>query len=95
MKWVIMSLLFIIVMSFCFTLFIVFNWVLYNPDTGIEPTLDEFAQESFSRYYRQWWDGITNNIAFGFGLSGVLCLFLAIICYIASVFDNKPGADVY
>ena len=76
-------------MSFCFTLFIVFNWFLYNPDTGIQPTLDEFAQESFSRSYLDWWDNINTNIAFGFGLAGVVCMFLAIICYIADVFDTR------
>lgn len=95
MRWVTASLLFIIVMSFCFVLFIVFNWVLYNPDSGIDPTLDEFAQKSFNRYYRNWWDGITNNISFGFGLAGVVCLFLAIICYVASVFGSDRKVDAY
>ena len=89
MKWVTASLLFIVVMSFCFVLFIVFNWVLYNPDSGIEPTLDRSAQKLFSRSYLDWWDNINNNIAFGFGLAGVVCMFLAIICYIASVFDTR------
>lgn len=95
MKWVTASFIFIVIMSFCFILFIIFNWVLYNPDTGIETTLDEFAQQNFNRYYRNWWSGITNNIAFGFGLSGVVCMFLAIICYVASVFDSKPRVGVY
>jgi len=89
MKWVTASFIFIIVMSFSFTLFIVFNWFLYNPDTGIEPTLSRSAQSIFSRYYLDWLDRINTNIAFGFGLSGVVCLFLAIICYIASVFDSR------
>ena len=95
MKWVTASFIFIIVMSFCFVLFIIFNWVLYNPDTGIDSTLDEFAQQNFNRYYRSWWDGITNNISFGFGLSGVVCLFLAIICYIASLFESSRRVDAY
>ena len=95
MKWVTASFIFIVVMSFCFVLFIIFNWVLYNPDSGIDPTLDEFAQKHFNRYYQNWWGGITNNISFGFGLSGVICMFLAIICYIASVFDSKPKVGQY
>jgi len=69
--------------------------VLYNPDTGIDPTLDEFAQKHFNRQYRNWWAGITNNIAFGFGLSGVICMFLAIICYVVSVFDSRPKVGAY
>lgn len=88
MRWATASLILIAVSSICFTLFIVFNWVLYNPDTGVETTLDEFAQLNFNRYYRNWWDGITNNIAFGFGLSGVLILFLAIACFVAEVFSR-------
>jgi len=95
MKWVTASFIFVVVMSFCFTLFIIFNWILYDPDAGIDPTLDEFAQKHFNRYYRNWWSGITNNIAFGFGLSGVICLGLAIVCYIASVFDSRPRVDAY
>ena len=95
MRWVTASLLFIIVASFCFVLFIVFNWVLYNPDTGIDTTLNEFAQQHFNRNYRIWWDGITNNIAFGFGLSGVFCLLVAIICYIASVFGGERKVEQY
>jgi len=94
MKWVTASLMFIIVMSFCFVLFIIFNWVLYNPDSGIDTTLTEYAQENFNRYYLNWWNGITNNISFGFGLAGVLCLFLSIICYVASVFDRRR-VDAY
>ena len=89
MRWVTASFIFIVVMSFCFILFIVFNWILYDPDAGIDPTLDEFAQQHFNRYYRNWWAGVTNNIAFGFGLSGVICLGLAIVCYIASVVGSE------
>lgn len=88
MKWVTASFLFIIVASFCFVLFIVFNWVLYNVDTGIFSILDGFANRFFNRSYLDWWDGINSNIAFGFGLSGVVCLFLAIVCYIADVFSG-------
>ena len=95
MRWVTASLMFVAVASFCFVLFIVFNWVLYNPDSGVDTTLDEFAQQHFNRYYKNWWDGITNNIAFGFGLSGVLCLFIAIICYIASVFGSDRKVQQY
>ena len=95
MRWVTASLMFVAVASFCFVLFIVFNWVLYNPDSGVDTTLDEFAQQHFNRYYKNWWDGITNNIAFGFGLSGVLCLFIAFICYIASVFGSDKRVEQY
>lgn len=95
MRWVTASLIFVIVASFCFVLFIVFNWVLYNPDTGVDTTLDEFAQKHFNRYYQNWWSGISNNIAFGFGLSGVVCLFLAIICYVASVFGSDRRVEQY
>lgn len=95
MRWVTASFIFVVVMSFCFTLFIIFNWILYDPDAGIDPTLDEFAQKNFNRYYRNWWAGITNNISFGFGLSGVVCLGLAIVCYIASVFDSRPRVERY
>jgi len=92
-RWISASFIFIVVMSFCFVLFIVFNWMLYNPDTGVETMLDEYAQQHFNRNYRDWWDGINTNIAFGFGLAGVFCMFVAIICYIASVFETrKEGA---
>lgn len=89
MRWVTASFIFIIVMSFCFCLFIIFNWVLYNPNSGIETSLDEFAQDNFNRHYRNWWNGITNNISFGFGLSGVICMFLAIICYIVDAVGHR------
>lgn len=95
MKWVTASFMLVVVASFCFVLFIVFNWVLYNPDSGVETTLDEFAQEQFNRNYLNWWDSITDNISFGFGLAGVVCMFLAIICYVASVFDSRQRVDVY
>jgi len=95
MRWVIASLMFVIVASFCFVFFIVFNWALYNVDTGIFTILDRFAQDDFNRYYRGWWDGINNNIAFGFGLSGVVMLGLAFICYIAHVFGGERRVDAY
>ncbi len=95
MKWVTASFIFIVVMSFCFILFIIFNWVLYNSDNGIYMILDDFANRFFSRSYLNWWDGINSNISFGFGLSGVICMFLAIVCYIASVFDSKPKVGQY
>jgi len=95
MKWITASFIFIVVMSFCFVFFIIFNWALYNPDSGIHTILDRYAQDTFSRYYRQWWDGINNNIAFGFGLAGVFCMFVAIICYVASVFESKKNLGEY
>ena len=95
MKWVTASFIFIIVMSFCFVLFIIFNWVLYNPDTGVFTILDDFAGRFFNRNYLNWWDGINTNIAFGFGLLGVVCMFLAIICYIASLFESNRRVDAY
>ena len=95
MKWVTASLILIIVASFCFVAFIVFNWVLYNSDNGIYTILDGFANQFFNRHYLNWWDGINSNIAFGFGLSGVVCMFLAIICYIAHVFDSSPSVRQY
>ena len=95
MRWITASFMFVIVMSFCFSLFIIFNWVLYNPDTGIETTLDSFAQENFNRYYRDWWNGINTNISYGFGLAGVICLFLAVICYLADALSGTRRVNVY
>ncbi len=88
MRWASASLMFVIVMAMCFSLFIVWNWVLYNPNTGVETTLNEFAQERFNANYIDWWDSIQNNLKAGFGLAGIVCMFLAIICYIADVFSK-------
>ena len=88
MRWATASLLLVAVASFCFVLFIVFNWVLYNTDNGVFTILDGFANKFFNRYYLNWWDGINSNIAFGFGLSGVVCLALALVCYVADVFGG-------
>lgn len=92
MRWAIASLMLVIVASFCFVLFIIFNWAIYNTDNGIFTILDGFAQQDFNRYYRQWWDGINNNIAFGFGLSRVVCMGLALICYLVDVFGSQRKA---
>jgi amino acid transporter len=89
MRWASASLLFVVVMALCFVLFVVFNWILYNPDSGVNTILDEFAQEGFNRYYRHWWNNLHNNISAGFAIAGIVCMFLAIICYIADVF-SKP-----
>ena len=89
MRWATASLLLVAVASFCFVLFIVFNWVLYNTDNGVFTILDDFANQFFSRYYLNWWDGINNSISFGFGLSGVVCLALAIVCYVADVLGSR------
>lgn len=89
MRWASASLLFIIVMSMCFMMFIVFNWVLYNDDNGVVTELDKFAEQNFNRYYNQWFDRINNNIALAFGIAGIVCMFVAIICYIAEVFSKQ------
>ena len=95
MRWVTASFLLVAVASFCFVLFIVFNWVLYNTDNGVFTVLDGFANQFFNRHYASWWDGINNSISFGFGLSGVLCLALAVVCYIADVFSSSRRVDAY
>lgn len=95
MRWVTASFMLVAVSSFCFVLFIVFNYVLYNTDNGVFTILDNFANQFFNRYYLNWWDGINNSISFGFALAGGLCLFLAIICYIAEVFGSNKKVDAY
>jgi len=91
MRWASASLLFIIIMALCFSLFIVWNWVLYNPDSGVETTLNEFAHERFNANYVSWWDGIQSNLRSGFGIAGIVCMFLAIICYLADVFSKDTN----
>jgi hypothetical protein len=81
--------MFVMVMALCFTAFIVFNWVLYNPDSGIDTTLGKRADADFNRHYQDWWDNIHNSISAGFAIAGVTCMFLAIICYIADAFSKE------
>jgi len=94
-NWIIAGFLLVAVSSFCFVMFIVFNWAMYNHDSGIYTILNSFADQFFNRYYNQWWDGINNSISFGFGLSGVICMALALVCFVAHAFGGERKTEVY
>lgn len=74
--------LLVVVAAFCFILYIVFNFVLYNPDSGIDTILNEKATDMMNENNLAKWTTSRSNLATGFAMSGVICLFLAILLFV-------------
>ena len=78
------SILLIIVGALVFTIFIMFNYVLYNSDSGVDTTLDDMATERFSANWLAWYTGVSDNIKTGFQMLGPLLIGVGFILFIAS-----------
>lgn len=89
MKYAIAGIMFVIVATICFILYIIFNFVLYNPDTGIETILNEKAQDMFNQNNLDKWNYTRANIATGFGISGVVCMGISFALFIAAAFESR------
>jgi hypothetical protein len=74
----------IIVAAFCFIIYIVFNYAIYNPDSGVDTILNEKANELMNTRNLDKWNNTRDNISTGFGMMGVISLFLAIILFVMS-----------
>lgn len=72
----------IFVAAFCFIMYIAFNYVLYNPDSGIDTILNEKASDMMNVDNFAKWTNSRNSISTGFAMSGVICLFLAIMLFV-------------
>lgn len=90
--WAMASITFVFVSAFCFGLYILFNFVLYNPTSGIDTILDNLASDHFNPTNLAKYTSTSNTIATAFGFSGILCLGLAFLCYLASCF-SKPELE--
>ena len=74
--------LLIIVSASCFITYISFNYVLYNPDSGVDTLLNEKASEMMNANNFAKWTNTRSNIATGFGMMGVISLFIAILLFV-------------
>ena len=72
----------VFVAAFCFIMFIVFNYVLYSPDVGVDTILNEKASELMNANNFAKWTHSRNSISTGFGMAGVICLFSAIAIFV-------------
>ena len=72
----------VMVSAICFILFVVFNYVLYNPDSGVDTILDEKANDMFNPNNLGKWSNTRGHIATGFGMAGVVTLFAAILSFV-------------
>lgn len=76
-----------------FTLWIVFNSVLYAPSSGLVSELDEMAQKDMTGEYLDRWNEHHDNDANSFGFFGVLLTGVLFICLIAAAFDEKKEGN--
>lgn len=90
MRFAIAGLIFVFVAAICFSFFVMFNYILYNPDDGVQTILNESVDNIFSPTYQDAWNTTTSNIEFGFGLSGVVCMGIAFACFIADAISKPP-----
>jgi len=87
------SILLIIVGALVFTMFIMFNYVLYNSDSGVDTTLDDMATERFSADWLTWYTGVSDNIKTGFQMLGPLLMGVGFILFVASSFAKKTESE--
>jgi len=83
------AIILIIVGAIVFTMFIMFNFVLYNSDSGVDTTLDSMATERFDAKWLAWYTGISDNVKTGFQMLGPLLIGIGFILFIASSFAKK------
>jgi Na+/H+ antiporter NhaC len=87
--------LLVIVAAICFIVFVVFNYALYNPDSGVDTILNEKAAELMNERNLAKWNNTRANISTGFGMMGVICLFLAIILFVLSALKTRRAGRRY
>lgn len=83
------ALLLVIIGALIFTMFIMFNYILYNSASGVDTTLDRMATERFNVSWLNWYTGISNNIKTGFQMLGPLLMGIGFILFLASSFAKK------
>lgn len=91
MRFPFMAFLCVIISGLCFSVFIVFNYAYNNPDSGVFTILDEKASEQMSSKWYNWFTERRERIVNGFGMAGVVILFVAIIITVASGLEHRRG----
>lgn len=87
--------LLVFVAAFCFIMFIVFNYVLYSPDVGVDTILNEKASELMNANNFAKWTHSRNSISTGFGMAGVICLFSAIAIFVLNAIKTARVSRRY
>lgn len=93
MRLPVASILLILVAGFCFGIFILFNYVLFTPGSGLVPMLNESAQNIMSGAWYSWFIDRVDTITIGFGFTGIICLGLAFVIFIADALSD-PRSDL-
>ena len=91
MKFPFAAMVLILLAGVCFIIFIVANYALDNPDSGLFQQLNESAQKTMNVKHQNYFSGILDHIRFGFGMSSLLLFSLAIVIAIAQSLGKNPG----
>lgn len=88
MKFPFAAMALMVLAGVCFIIFIVANYALDNPDTGLFTKLNESAGKTMNTGMLTWFQERLDNIRTGFGLSGLILFSLAIVVAVAQSFDK-------
>ena len=92
MRFATAAFLFVAVAGLLFTLFIVWNYALYEPDSGLFIKLNESAEQNMNAGNFNKFQTSMDHIGTGIGLAGVVSFGLAVICFIADAL-SRPRYD--
>lgn len=88
MKFPLASILLIFVACFCFIIMFMFDYILFDSDTGIDTQLSEKASELMDTTRYNWYNDIRANLKTGFGMIGVVLFGIAILLFIFTGYQD-------
>lgn len=94
MRLPIAALIMICIAGICFFMFVTFNYAFHG-EGGLKEIIWESGNKTMSGDQQEQFNDVMPQLSQGFGITGVLCVALAVVFFVVEAFHDPRGGGRY